>query len=405
MKTRISVEKAEPVPMRGEDAKRWKPNRAICAKKCVKGIVAAAAFLILAGASIYVGIQKAPQTDIPVALADGSVITPPYYITVDGKRTVLVESKEAAEKTVQKVIEEYEGDPEDVIDVYVEESTGAEKMEIKTGDDLPDILTVEEAKGVLLGEKDGLQDSSNVDEENDEVYEGSNEDAVLTVIVTREETDIETISYEEKYSPSSELYIGESEVQTEGAEGIKEVTKKTVTENGETIETEILEEDIIKEPVERIVLKGTKSYDGQGGGSGASDPGVSYDENAAYDLLKTPVPSVNISSPFGPRWGRFHSGVDFALAQGQPIYASDGGTVYYSGYCGGYGKLIKIDHGNGMQTYYAHCSSLLVSAGQQVEAGETIGFIGSTGNSTGPHLHFEVIINGSRVDPLDFLDL
>ncbi len=394
MKSRISMEKAEPVPTRGERV-----------KKCVKGIVASAALLVLAGGSVYAGMQQAPQTDIPVALTDGSVITPPYYITVDGKRTVLVESKEAAEEAVQQVIEEYEGNPEGVIDVHVEESTGAEKMEIKTGDEPPDILTVDEAKEVLLGEKCESQDDSDVDEKCSNVYDQSSEDAALTVIVTREETDLETIGYEEKYSPAPELYIGEAEVQTEGEEGIKEVTKKTVTENGETVETEVLEEDIIKEPVEQIVLKGTKRYDGYGGGDGAVDPGTSYDENAAYDILKTPVPHVNISSPFGPRWGRFHSGVDFALAQGQPIYAADSGTVYYSGYSGGYGKLIKIDHGNGMQTYYAHCSSLLVSSGQYVEEGETIGLIGSTGNSTGPHLHFEVIINGNRVDPLDFLGL
>jgi len=377
MKTRISAEKAVPVPTRGENVKGGDKKRTICIKKCMRYIVASVVFLILASGSVYLGIQQAPHTDIPVALADGSVITPPYYITVDGKRTALVESKEAAEEAVRKVIEEYEGDPEGVIDIHVEESTSTEKMEIKTGDEPPKILSVEEAK----------------------------ENIQITVVITREETDREVIKYEEKYSPDPDMYIGESKIQTEGEEGIKEVTKRTVTENGETIETEILEEEIVKEPVEQIVLKGTKSYDGHGGGDGAADPGVSYDETAAYDMLKTPVPHVNISSPFGPRWGKFHSGVDFALAQGQPIYAADSGTVYYSGYSGGYGKLIKIDHGNGMQTYYAHCSSLFVSSGQHVEEGETIGLIGSTGNSTGPHLHFEVIINGSRVDPLDFLGL
>ena len=86
-----------------------------------------------------------------------------------------------------------------------------------------------------------------------------------------------------------------------------------------------------------------------------------------------------------------HSGTDFALAQGSDIYAADGGTVYFAGNCGGYGNLVKIDHGNGMQTYYAHCSSILVSQGQKVRRGERIALVGSTGNSTGPHLHFEVI--------------
>lgn len=382
----ISKEKAEPVPTREKVFKKGYAN------KYVKSIAAAVMFLLLAGGSVYVGMESAPNTDIPVSLANGDVITPPYYITVNGKHTALVESKEAAEEAVQKVIREYEGDPEEVIDIYIEENTGAEKMEIKTGDEPPDILTVEEAKEYLMGKYDGQGD----EDEND---------AQLTVVVTREETDRETISYEEKYSPAPDMYIGETEIQTKGEEGIKEVTRKTVTENGETVESEILEEDVIKEPVEQVVLKGTKNYDGYGGGQGAVDAGVSYDEDAAYDMLRIPVPSVYISSPFGPRWGRFHSGVDFALAQGQPIYAACSGTVYYSGYSGGYGNLIKIDHGNGMQTYYAHCSSLSVSSGQQVKEGETIGLVGSTGNSTGPHLHFEVIINGNRVDPLDFLDL
>ncbi len=386
MKTRISVEKAEPVPTRGECAKRENSNRTICIKKCMKGITVAVGFLVLASCSVCIGMKLAPHTDIPVALADGRVITPPYYITVDGKRTVLVESKEAAEEAVQKVIKEYEGDPESVIDVQVEESTGAEKMDIKTGDEPPDILTVDEAKEVLLGEKDELQDGT-----------------TITVVVTREEQEIDIVQCNEERRTTSDMYVGETKIESEGSNGVKKTIKEIVCENGKTINEKIVEEEMIKEPVDEVILAGTKSYDGYGGGEGAADPGVSYDEDAAYDMLKTPVPHVNISSPFGPRWGRFHSGVDFALAQGQPIYAADSGTVYYSGYSGGYGKLIKIDHGNGMQTYYAHCSSILVSSGQHVEEGETIGLIGSTGNSTGPHLHFEVIINGNRVDPVDFL--
>jgi len=380
----FTKEKAEPVPTRGADFKRGYAHR------FVKVTAVAVGLILLAGVSVCTGMKLAPNTDIPVALADGSVITPPYYITVDGKRTVLVESKEAAEEAVQKVIEEYEGDPEGVIDVHVEESTCAEKMEIKTGDEPPEILSVDEAKDVLMGE----------DEVDGQVVENS---AKLTVVVTREEQEINIVQCNEERRTVSDMYVGETKIESKGSNGVKKTTKEVVCENGETIDEKIVEEEMIKEPVDEVILAGTKSYDGYGGGNGAVDPGTSYDENAAYDILKTPVPYVNISSPFGPRWGRFHSGVDFALAQGQPIYAADSGTVYYSGYSGGYGKLIKIDHGNGMQTYYAHCSSLLVSSGQHVEEGETIGLIGSTGNSTGPHLHFEVIINGNRVDPLDFL--
>ena len=118
-----------------------------------------------------------------------------------------------------------------------------------------------------------------------------------------------------------------------------------------------------------------------------------------------PVDDVYVSSGFGTRWGRLHRGVDLALAQGSPIYAADSGTVYFAGDGGGYGNLVKVDHGNGMQTYYAHCSSLLVTSGQKVSRGEKIALTGSTGNSTGPHLHFEVIINGKCIDPAGMLGL
>ena len=200
------------------------------------------------------------------------------------------------------------------------------------------------------------------------------------------------------------MYVGQQKVEQEGHEGRREVTSRIVKENGKQIEEEVLEEELLEEPQDRIILTGTKIYDGYGGGS--SDyrgDNVSYDPDAVYAKLGMPISQVYVSSDFGWRWGRMHSGTDFALAQGSDIYAADGGTVYFAGNCGGYGNLVKIDHGNGMQTYYAHCSSILVSQGQKVRRGERIALVGSTGNSTGPHLHFEVIINGSCVDPRGFL--
>jgi len=122
-------------------------------------------------------------------------------------------------------------------------------------------------------------------------------------------------------------------------------------------------------------------------------------------VLETPVDEVCISSAYGPRWGRMHNGTDFALSSGKNIYAAESGTVSYAGYCGGYGRLVKIEHDNGMQTCYAHCSEILVSQGQYVERGDVIALVGSTGNSTGPHLHFEVVENGSSVDPVTVLNI
>jgi murein DD-endopeptidase MepM/ murein hydrolase activator NlpD len=126
----------------------------------------------------------------------------------------------------------------------------------------------------------------------------------------------------------------------------------------------------------------------------------------------TPVPSssgliwpVNapVTSPFGWRWGRMHEGIDLGAPSGTPIHAAASGTVIYCGWEGGYGNLTVIDHGNNLATAYGHQSSIAVACGQQVTQGQTIGYVGSTGHSTGPHLHFEVRVNGNAVDPLGYL--
>jgi murein DD-endopeptidase MepM/ murein hydrolase activator NlpD len=113
--------------------------------------------------------------------------------------------------------------------------------------------------------------------------------------------------------------------------------------------------------------------------------------------------SASITSPFGWRWGRMHEGIDLGAAYGSPIRAAASGTVIYCGWEGGYGNLTVIDHGGGVATAYGHQSSIAVSCGQSVSQGQVIGYVGSTGHSTGPHLHFEVRVNGNPVDPLGYL--
>lgn len=110
-----------------------------------------------------------------------------------------------------------------------------------------------------------------------------------------------------------------------------------------------------------------------------------------------------VVSGFGMRWGRLHEGIDIAASTGTPIWAAAAGTVIYAGWLGGYGNLVVVDHGNGLATAYAHASAILVAVGQQVSQGETVSLVGSTGNSSGPHLHFEVRVNGIAVDPLLYL--
>jgi murein DD-endopeptidase MepM/ murein hydrolase activator NlpD len=110
-----------------------------------------------------------------------------------------------------------------------------------------------------------------------------------------------------------------------------------------------------------------------------------------------------LTSPFGPRWGSFHPGIDIGASMGTPIKAAKSGVVVNAAANGGYGNFTCINHGGGLSTCYAHQASFATSAGAEVAQGEVIGTVGSTGFSTGPHLHFEVRVNGQAVDPLGYL--
>lgn len=110
-----------------------------------------------------------------------------------------------------------------------------------------------------------------------------------------------------------------------------------------------------------------------------------------------------LSSPFGPRWGRMHEGMDIADRSGTPIVAALPGTVSFAGWYGGYGNLVRIDHGNGLETRYGHMRAIGVSVGQAVAAGDQLGEMGTTGSSTGTHLHFEVRLAGTPYNPLPTL--
>jgi murein DD-endopeptidase MepM/ murein hydrolase activator NlpD len=110
-----------------------------------------------------------------------------------------------------------------------------------------------------------------------------------------------------------------------------------------------------------------------------------------------------VTSPFGWRWGRMHEGIDIGAGYGTPIHAAAGGTVIYCGWEEGYGNFVVLDHGGNLATAYGHQSSIAVTCGQQVSQGDVIGYVGCTGHCFGPHLHFEVRVNGNPVDPLGYL--
>jgi murein DD-endopeptidase MepM/ murein hydrolase activator NlpD len=127
----------------------------------------------------------------------------------------------------------------------------------------------------------------------------------------------------------------------------------------------------------------------------------SYDSTPSASGLIWPV-SGPVVSGFGLWWGRMHEGIDIAVGYGTPIHASASGTVIFAGWMGGYGNFVIVDHGGGLSTGYAHQSSIAVGGGS-VSQGQVIGYVGCTGHCFGPHLHFEVRINGSAVDPLGYL--
>jgi murein DD-endopeptidase MepM/ murein hydrolase activator NlpD len=136
------------------------------------------------------------------------------------------------------------------------------------------------------------------------------------------------------------------------------------------------------------------AQEGAAGSTGSGQPSAAG--------LVWPCDGVVVSG-FGMRWGRMHEGIDIGCAYGTPNRAAAAGTVIYAGWLGGYGNLVVVDHGNGLATAYAHASSIVVGVDQSVSQGQTVSLVGSTGNSSGPHLHFEVRVNGTAVDPLFYL--
>ena len=149
--------------------------------------------------------------------------------------------------------------------------------------------------------------------------------------------------------------------------------------------------------------KNTASVGSSSGGS-AGAPVISGNGTFVH-----PCPAGYVSSTFGYRTQPIagastnHKGIDFAAPTGTPIYAAAAGTVISAGYAGNAGNLLVINHGNGLLTYYMHCSKIYVSAGQTVSRGQNVAAVGTTGNSTGPHLHFQVMLNGTPVNPANYL--
>lgn len=210
---------------------------------------------------------------------------------------------------------------------------------------------------------------------------------LINVEALYEKKVVEVIKQSKTVKESDDMYKGDTKVQQEGSDGEKVATYLLRKENGTLVGQSLKEETVLVEPIEHIVLKGTKVIPSRGAGTFA-----------------WPAEGGYISSKMGYRWGRQHAGIDIARPSGYTIKAADNGIVIASGMHDTYGNRVVIDHQNGYKTTYAHMSSLSVSVGDVVPQGSKLGVMGSTGRSTGTHLHFEVEKNGATIDPLTVLN-
>ena len=212
----------------------------------------------------------------------------------------------------------------------------------------------------------------------------------VTVVTVRTET---AVAYPIEYEKTSDLYVGEYEKKCDGTDGLKETVCRITYKNGAAVSTETVSETVVKEPTAKVIYEGTKVK------PITASTGI-------YDWpLKT---RYTITDTYGYRRidgsTKFHYAIDLATSSGVPVYAADGGVVIYAGRTASYGNHVIIRHDNGQETLYAHMRvTPCVKVGERVYQGQQIGEVGSTGYSTGPHLHFELRINGERVDPLDYL--
>lgn len=207
-------------------------------------------------------------------------------------------------------------------------------------------------------------------------------------------TRVEQNYYEEIYDAEVQIidvdtwYTNQTEIVQQPSAGFRRVVADVSFVNDKEVSREILKEEVVMEAVPKIMKRGTK----------------------IPPTYVKPINGGRLTSNFGkraaPKKGAstYHKGVDWATPTGTPVYASCGGTVAKAGWGSGYGYVVYINHEDGRQTRYGHLSKVLVSAGQKVKQGDKIALSGNTGVSTGPHLHFEILINGSQVNPLKYLN-
>lgn len=299
-------------------------------------------------------------------------------IAIDGAEQLYVANQNAALAAVSEA-KSYYGDSQtdaSITGVYTSEKIETRQVTVECDD----VLTVSEAANMMIF---------------GQLEPTDNPDPLINVYVERLTKEIMDIPYQVVRIDDSEMTRGNEEVVVAGQNGTQEVTLKQTLVNGVLSSSEQMDSEIITAAVDEVVKVGVKfdAISRGANGSGTFGWPLSSDDKG------------EISSRFGWRSRGWHSGVDIANPVGTTIYAAEAGIVTCAGNQGdGYGNLVIIDHDNGVETYYAHCSDIYVSVGDFVERGTSIAAIGMTGITTGPHVHFEVRIDDTPVDPLDYIE-
>ena len=243
----------------------------------------------------------------------------------------------------------------------------------------------------------------NPEVEKDTVYVGQQllvqrPQPYLQVQVVRQVKVTEVIPYQTKKAYNSKKDVTWEKLKQKGQNGSRDIVYEVTLLDGIEASRVVVSNTVTKQPVDRIVEYGTVPLPGSEGKPG---------DGIVTGSMLWPVP---ICTNMSRGWSNGHQALDIAngpvTVNKKPFYAADGGVVKYvnkAGWGGGYGLFIQIDHGNGLETLYAHCSAVYVEKGQKVSRGQLLGLIGNTGNSFGPHLHFEVRKNGRRVNPLNYV--
>ncbi len=302
--------------------------------------------------------------------------------------------------------------PENLVDLIIENTNGISKVAILTVEDklvgyanteeeikelLDELVKVKQAEnGVLSIELHNTIDiftayvSNTEFSKNAELKTKIFEKDVIPLRTVQMVTSKKEVAFTTIYQKTSSMYEGAEKTKIFGERGLNEVVEKVSYIDGVEVARETISVKIIKEPTNAVVMVGTKQY--SKGDNAIGKPSA----KGFIWPVDTSVYNV-ITSYWGD--GRGHKGYDIACAKGTKIYAVQAGTVVESQWSNSYGYYIIIDHGDGVKTRYAHCSKLFSKVGEVVSQGENIALVGSTGWSIGPHVHFEVIINGTPVNP------